>query len=243
MELFNLTMKGIKKVAKNVSTRWLPITTSVLKDICATLKKGLFSPYLDLLLYTACLVAFFGFLRCGEFTSASLSFSPDRNLSLQGVSFHSIKEAGSIFALCIVHLKYSKVDQEGVGTDVKLFSNPGCPSLCPVTWMHKFLTARKHLTPNPNSPLFVLPNMEPLTRQVLISYIQKILTTAGYENVKHYTGRSFRSGSATSASAVNIPDYLLCLLGRWHSDAYKRYIMAPMDSLQHAQQAISMSSF
>ena len=242
MELFKLTMKGAKKIARKGCSRRLPVTTSVLKDICRTLAKGLFSPYLDLLLCTACIIAFFGFMRCGEFTTSSLVFCPDRNLSLSDVSFRSVKEAGTYYNMCVIHLKYSKIDQDGDGTDIKLFSNPANPMLCPVIWMRKFLSARLHLGADPRGPLFMLPDLDPLSRQAFISYMRSILEAAGYDNADCYTGHSFRAGSATSASAVNMPDYMLCLLGRWHSDAYKRYILAPMASLQHAQEAISTSS-
>ncbi len=240
-DLFKLTLKGVRNVARGKSLHRLPITASILKDMCKVLSKGVFSPYLDLLMYSACLMAFFGFMRCGEFTCASTVFNPARHLALSDVRFHSIKEANSLFHVCIIHLKFSKIDQEGQGTDIKLFANPSYMDLCPVTWMHKFLSARKCLGVDPSGPLFMLPDMSPLTRPIFLSYMQQILHIAGYENTESYTGHSFRAGSATSASAINMPDYMLCLLGRWHSDAYKRYIKAPLASLQRAQIDISQS--
>ena len=208
MELFKLTMKGIKKITKSSRRKRLPITTSVLKDICASLANGLFSPYLDLLLYTVCIIAFFGFMRCGEFTCDNQAFNPKRNLTLSDVSFQSIKEAGSSFSVCIINLKYSKIDQGGSGTDIKLFANPACPSLCPVRWMRKYLAARRYLGTDPASPLFLLPDMNSLCRQTFISYMRQILRAANYQDADLYSGHSFRSGSATSAAATNMPDYM-----------------------------------
>ncbi len=158
-------------------------------------------------------MAFFGFMRCGEFTCASTVFNPARHLSLSDIRFHSIKEAGSIFNMCVVHLKFSKIDQEGEGTDIKLFANPSCIELCPVSWMQKFMSARRCLNIDPSSPLFMLPDMTPLTRKVFLSYMQQVLSMAGY-NAGSYTGHSFRAGSATSGAAINMPEYMLCLLGR-----------------------------
>ncbi len=239
MELFKLTLKGVKKVAKGSSFSRMPVTISVLKDICQTLQGGVFNPYMDLLMYAACIMAFFGFMRCGEFTCNSSPFDPSSHLTLADVRFESTSEAGNLIEMCIIHLKVSKIDQCGVGTDIKLFSNPHCPQLCPVTWMRKFLMARSHLGTDTREPLFMLPNSAPLSRAVFVSNMHQILRQAGYANVEQFTGHSFRSGPATSASAINMPDYMLCLLGRWHSDAYKRYISAPLTSIQHAQLALS----
>ena len=41
---------------------------------------------------------------------------------------------------------------------------------------------------------------------------------------RHYSGHSFRRDAATWAKQAGIPDSDIQLLGRWKSDAYKRYI-------------------
>ncbi len=241
MELLKLTFKGVKKVAKPSCLKRLPITLSILKDICLTLEKGVFGPYMDLLLYCACICAFFGFMRCGEFTCNVSHFDPSRHLALEDVRFETCIEAGEHLSMCVIHLKVSKIDQERKGTDIKLFANASCPMLCPVTWTRKFLFARRNLGQDSQQPLFLLPDMTPLSRAVFVSHIQYTLRKAGYSNVDHFTGHSFRSGSATSASAINMNDYMMCLLGRWHSDSYKRYILAPLSSVKQAQINLSKS--
>ena len=45
-----------------------PITFDILVKITKLLDKGLFSPYTDKMMSTVCQMAFFAFLRCGEFT-------------------------------------------------------------------------------------------------------------------------------------------------------------------------------
>lgn len=44
----------------------------------------------------------------------------------------------------------------------------------------------------------------------------------GYSE-KDYSGHSFRSGEATSASSKGIEDSMIQSLGRWKSDCFKRY--------------------
>jgi hypothetical protein len=46
----------------------LPITFGLLRDICHLLRQMYFTPYTDILLEATCVMAYFGFLRCGEFT-------------------------------------------------------------------------------------------------------------------------------------------------------------------------------
>ncbi len=241
MELLKLTLKGVKNVASHQSIKRLPITISILKDLCSTLEKGVFGPYIDLLLYAACVMAFFGFMRCGEFTCNVNPFSPTKHLTLGDVRFETLMEAGIPMRMCIVHLKVSKIDPAGKGTDIKLFFNPSCERLCPATWMQRFITARKALGSDCQQPLFLLPDGSPLSRAVFVSHVRFVLHKAGYTQVNRYTGHSFRAGSATSAAALNMNEYMICLLGRWHSDAYKRYITTPLSVMQQAHYDLSLS--
>ena len=46
----------------------LPITFTVLQHLCMCLFNAKFSPFIDAMLLAAFTTAFYGFLRCGEFT-------------------------------------------------------------------------------------------------------------------------------------------------------------------------------
>ena len=56
----------------------------------------------------------------------------------------------------------------------------------------------------------------------VVSRLRDLLRQEGIPG--HYSGHSFRQGAATWAKQVGIPDTDIQLLGRWKSDAYKRYI-------------------
>ena len=89
--------------------------------MCSLLRKGVFDLFTDRLLEAACVMAFFGFLRCGEFTVMD-QFDPSSNLCLDDVQ---------ICKDCVfVTLKKSKTDPFRYGVTIPLFRNNSflCPS-------------------------------------------------------------------------------------------------------------------
>ncbi|CAC5381129.1 unnamed protein product [Mytilus coruscus] len=97
-----MIMRAVKRIQgeHNPKPR-LPITFQVLGRICNSLRAGVFSTFTDCMLETACTVAFFGFLRCGEFT-VSKHFDSTVNLSVTDVEI--------LNSYAILHLKTSKTD-------------------------------------------------------------------------------------------------------------------------------------
>ncbi|CAC5377054.1 unnamed protein product [Mytilus coruscus] len=95
-----MVMRAVKRIQgeHNPKPR-LPITFQVLGRICNSLRAGVFSTFTDCMLETACTVAFFGFLRCGEFT-VSKHFDSTVNLSVTDVEI--------LDSYAILHLKTSK---------------------------------------------------------------------------------------------------------------------------------------
>jgi hypothetical protein len=78
-------------------------------------------------------------------------------------------------------------------------------------------------------PLFVRPNNLPFSRDYVVRCLRLCLTHQGITG--HYSGHSFRRGAATSARLAGLTDHEIQLLGRWQSDAYKRYIEVHPDQL------------
>ena len=71
-------LKAVKKSQDNTVKPRLPITASILSQCCQSLRSGFLGAYEDLVLETAFCMAYFGFLRCGEFTCKSHIFDPHR---------------------------------------------------------------------------------------------------------------------------------------------------------------------
>ncbi|XP_033750488.1 uncharacterized protein LOC117334792 [Pecten maximus] len=217
---------GVKRGrVKTVKPRY-PITFNILRNICGYLRKNSNS-FCDLMLETACTIAFFGFLRCGEFTVKS-NFDSNDNLCVEDMTIAN--------DYVLLYLKKSKTDPFREGIMLKIFKTN--KFVCPHCVCSKYMESRQRQTPSPKDPLFVTVGGQPLTRTVFITKLRHVLECLNI-NSDLYNGHSFRIGAATSAAAVHIEDHLIKVLGRWSSDAYCRYIRTPQSTIRDAQIALT----
>ena len=138
-------LKGIKRVSQPLMRRHrLPITPTILRALHAVWSRH---PDRDkVMLWAACCLAFFGFLRAGEFTCPSLSaFSPGM-LSREDVAVDSHANP----SVMTVTLKHSKTDPFGAG--VTIFLGKTGDILCPVSAMLGYLATAT----STSGPLFEL---------------------------------------------------------------------------------------
>ncbi|XP_076086765.1 uncharacterized protein LOC143057348 [Mytilus galloprovincialis] len=224
--LLDYVLNSVKRLQKTKNHIRLPITFEILEKIVNCLRKGFCSKFTDLMLRTACIVAFYGFLRCGEFTVSKASqFDPHINLCIEDVVFHS--------DLVVLKLKQSKTDPFRKGINIQLHKLGQL--ICPYTILLEYIQIRKEFSPtNQTDPLFITIDKKPLERQYFITCIKKVLDICGF-NSSHYNGHSFRIGAATSAGKAKIEDHLIKTLGRWTSDSYIRYIRVTPASIKTAQ--------
>ena len=129
--------------------------------------------------------------------------------------------------MVFVHLKQSKTDQLGRGVTIVL-GRTGKVPLCPVSALLNYLVARGKAP----GPLFIWSNGQYLTRAHFVAEVQKALELSGVDS-SDFNGHSFRIGAATTAAANGFEDSLIRTLGRWESDAYRRYIKIPRQELAH----------
>ncbi|CAG2196837.1 unnamed protein product [Mytilus edulis] len=111
LELYNgkplprltLILNSVKRSQNQNKRIRLPITFDILEQIIKRLRKGVFSKFIDLMIETASVISFFGFLRCGEITVIkSEHFEPAINLCISDISFTD--------NIANLHLKQSKTD-------------------------------------------------------------------------------------------------------------------------------------
>lgn len=175
----------------------------------------------NIMLWAACLLCFFGFLRSGEITVPSDSaFDEGAHLAFNDVTADRLDNPQSLR----VRIKASKTDPFRVGVDV--FVERTGKELCPVASILAYLSLRGQ---GPG-PLFRFRDGKPLTRPRLVFKLREALQAAGIDCAA-YSGHSFRAGAATTAARQGISDTTIKMLGRWKSSAYQLYIKTPRDQL------------
>ena len=122
------------------------------------------------------------------------------------------------------HLKVSKCDQFGSGSDVVVGKTGNL--LCPVTAILKYVEIRG----DRSGPFFLDSSHGMLTKSQFIAQVRKILTSIGLPQ-QDYAGHSFRIGAATTAAAAGVEDSMIQTLGHWHSAVFLQYIRTPKERL------------
>ncbi|XP_048258583.1 uncharacterized protein LOC125384145 [Haliotis rufescens] len=172
-----------------------------------------------------CTVAFFGFLRCGEFT-CSVSFDADVNLCVQDVICDYNRNR------CILTLKTSKTNPFRLGVAISLFATN--KPACLVRSLSQLILIRRKCGAQAHDPLFLDSCFHASTRTTFLRWLNVIMCRIGLSS-KSYSGHSFRIGAATTAAQVRMEDHLIKTLGRWSSICFTRYIRTPEDTLRQAQ--------
>ena len=217
MPVLQYVLRGVKRSPRLPVRTRLPITPSILQ----TLKNQWVPKATDtdyVMLWAACCVGIFSFLRAGEFTVRSQDvFDPSFSLTLGDIAVDQP-------SIVRIRLKQSKTDPFRRGVNV--FLGQTNADLCPVTAILAYVALRPQL----EGPLFVFQDGLFLTRDKLVEAVLLALHQAG-KDPSNYTGHSFRIGAATTAAQVGLEDSVIKMLGVWESSAYQRCIETPRDTL------------
>ena len=127
-------------------------------------------------------------------------------------------------------LRKSKTDPFREGVTIRI--GPNSSKVCPVQAMQRYLALR----PTIPGPLFRFADGTFLTRSFIL-----LLLTACFPNVDLNT-HSFRIGGASTAASVGIPDSAIQMLGRWASNAYRRYLHFSDNSIREFSHLMASSS-
>lgn len=215
-------VRGIKRSQGSSLASRLPITDGILLVIFKSMDLSIPD---HLMLWAACLLAYFGFLRAAEFMVLNLaSFSPSTHLGIYDISVDS-----PTAPTCLrIHIKVSKTDLFRKGCYIHI--GQGRHPLCALQAMMAYLSQRA----NSPGPLFLKSDGQPLYRTLLTDWLRPILSVEGVAG--NYSCHSFRIGAATVAARNGVPDHLIQALGRWSSNAYQLYIRTPSEALARLSQ-------
>ncbi len=130
----DLVLKGAKRKKPSGTDKRLPVTPVILQSILTVVKRDP-SQYTNIMMWAACCLGYFAFLRSGEFTTTG-TFNPELHLSVEDVAVDSHENP----TVCSIHLKQSKTDQEKRG--ITLYVGRTTKQICPVTAMLSYLVVR-----------------------------------------------------------------------------------------------------
>ena len=216
-------LRGVKRAQGEAGAgrrERLPITPPILRKIRGVWGRAPDDPDY-IMLWAACCLAFFGFLRAGELTVPNDSaFDPSVHLAWGDLAVDKPENT----AVLSVRIKASKTDPFRRGITLYIGRVPS--DLCPVSAVLAYLVSRK----GKDGPLFIFCDGRPLTRQRFVVAVRSALKEAGVE-AGHYAGHGFRIGAATTAVARGLEDSTVQTLGRWMSLVYLEYIRIPRHQL------------
>ena len=208
-------LPGIKRHQGSSLPQRQPVTADLMRIIQRSLDAHNSK---HIMLWAACCVGFFGFLRAEEFT-VNCAFDPSIHLTVQDFQVDAEVNPSSL----LVRIKSSKSNPFRQGCFIYL----GCgqPPLCSISAILTYL----HWRGPSSGPLFIDTHGQPLTRSCLSSFIQSVLQGVGIPG--HFSGHSFRIGATTRAAQCGIPNHLIKTLGKWSSDAYQLHVRTPAESI------------
>jgi integrase len=219
---------GVRRFHGEGGTRErLPITRDILLKILQCLPRWR-TDLMQANLYAAFCLAFAGFLRVSEFTWTDYTTSNPLEFARWHLTWRSVDIQTDRLLLTI---PASKTDpfRQGVTLTISPASDAACPLVAIRNLLALNMAGQQPNQFDPLRPLFVRPNNQPFSRDYVVRCLRLCLTHRGITG--HYSGHSFRRGAATSARLAGLTDHEIQLLGRWRSDAYKRYIEVHPDQL------------
>ena len=169
--------------------------------------------YQPKLLWAACCVAFFGFLRVT--VPSQYGYDQDCHLSLTDVTIDN-RCSPTVIQL---HIKQSKTDPFREGTSI--FLSKSHKDICPVCAIVQYLIMRGQQ----KGPLFLWP--DGTMWHIFASVLAKIIRNLNL-STQHYNAHSFHIGAATLANKAGFISHQIKSLGRWWSD-----VEYPQMNLRH----------
>jgi len=189
-----------------------PITFTLLTRIVQLLPSVCKSAYEATLFKSVFLLAYFGFLRVGEYACTSSTGDTTRILGINDISFKTQEN------YMVVVIRFSKTDQVGNSTTIHI-GDISDKTMCPLQAMRQFLQIR----PVHDGALFIHFDKKPVTNYQVSKVLKLCLDSIGL-NSQEFSPHSFRIGAATSAAMQGVPEETIKCFGRWSSNAVQTYI-------------------
>jgi hypothetical protein len=181
-----------------------PVTLDLLHSMLHLVHTHATGPYEIRLFQAMLLSAFFALCRISELTHGKTG----HNLYRSDIQ---LLHTGQQYVITFRTFKHSVAKQS-----VTVSSQP---MYCPVAAMHAYCALRP-----PNAIyLFCLPDGRPVSRILFVNMLKR-LVLASHKDPQLFTTHSLRIGGATYAAQLGMSPLQIQRLGRWHSNAFFRYL-------------------
>ena len=184
----------------------LPITLPILLDILDRVSSRVSGVYERALFSAMCSTAFYAFMRSGEVCGSDNT-----------VQFHSLL-LDPFLAFAIITFHKFKHMNATTGWPIRIMAKPLLRH-CPVQILLTYVQLRGSLP----GPLFCSKEGRPVTRDWFTHNLQECLRDLAIDQSRIKL-HSFRIGATTTALLSGKSHDEICMLGRWSSKAFKRYI-------------------
>ena len=206
-------LQGYKRRRTAPPDSRLPITYDILKRLKFDLRTADYCSHDRRVFWTACVMAFFGYLRVSEYCTAYAERQSPADLRLGDLTVRSDE--------VILTLRSSKTDPFREGQRVAL--RPTGRSICPVSVVHALISSlKKSRLRQPRSPVLTFADGSFLSCSRFRHFIKRMMA---YHPEGHRFGtHSFRIGAATTAALIGQHPDEIKRAGRWKSNVYAGYI-------------------
>ena len=208
-------LKGTKKLNGSAVDMRLPITTHILHKIISAIPTVVMLACHRSMLKAIFLLCFNAFLRMGEIclkSGSSAEFLIQRN----DLSF--MYDAGKVTGVSIV-IRHYKNNLKQLPMTLFLPTNTDYTLGCPVRALLCYCSEYKHTS----GALFQFHNGSAVTYAFVADKLNSLIKFLKLD-YKRYKPHSFRIGAATSAYCQGQTEDDIKRMGRWESNAVRRYI-------------------
>ena len=225
--LFKKSLLGAQRACFRRERERRPLKRKHMRNILENFGKTPFCQRDKLAFIAAILIAYYGFLRSGEYlttptNSCGLLRRRDIKLLREGSSqtINRVK----------IRLRCTKTSQLSAKF-INIFAQES--EWCPIKALIAYLNSS---SVGMDDPLFWSAG-KPFTARRFNMMLRIGAKTAGLNPVL-YSSHSLRSGAASEAGDCSVPSWVIQRLGRWKSNCFSLYIRSPITPLKKGQDAI-----
>ena len=197
---------GAMKLKPNSDAR-LPITICILQKLNLALDNTVSSPYLRTLYRAMYVISFFALMRVGEVTT-----NAQGQVSLM---LDQVKIYPNHVIITIRNFKHNLTRQPFDLVMVRQSINEICPIKCLLDYLQ--------LRGDRPGPLFCMPDLKPVPREMFLKNLKTTLSFCGLDPAL-YKSHSYRIGGASYYAELGLTDEQIRLIGRWKTTAFRKYI-------------------